>query len=131
MAGLVPGSRGGAENGSIARSVSQRPITPFPLASAGIALQLLSQPAFCTSGVGNSAPGSIPSPAAVSPICPSFHWDAELIICLHPFSRLVPMLPSGVIRKSISLAQASLKYLRVGSGPVWKSLRWVTFDSLN
>lgn len=55
MAGLVPVSGAGAENGStVSIPKAHRVIPP---ASAGIALQLPRQTAFCTSGVGTlSAP---------------------------------------------------------------------------
>lgn len=57
----------GAENRSIARSVSRRPIMSPHLASAGIA--------FYTSGGGElTASSSIPSPALINPICHHFHY---------------------------------------------------------
>lgn len=40
------------------------------------------------------------------------------MLCLHPSSPLVLISPPGAIKKSISLSQGGLKYLRVSSGPV-------------
>lgn len=95
MAGLVPGSRAGAENGStvsIQRPImsSLQPVQASPYSfpdrhpSAPLGWELCQHP-LCSCQKPHLSP---------------FHWDAELIICLHPFSQLVPMLPSGVIKRS-------------------------------